>query len=267
MQTAVITGSSKGIGFGLAREFRTRGWNVVVSGRGQDSVDDAVRRLEEGSGAGKVLGLVCDVSDAAAVQALWDRAAADFGRVDVWVNNAGVARTVHTVAELSPDWIREMVTSNLLGTILGSRTALLGMTAQGGGKIVNILGGGSDGKIRPGMTVYGATKRGLDGFTTAFAKELEGGPVILMGVSPGMVVTEGVVREAHELGAEGMAKNRKAMNILSDHVEEAAPEIVEFIVSTSKNGARLRRMTTMSVMRRFASGGRKRGDTLGRYGI
>lgn len=265
MQTAVITGSNRGIGYGLAHELRRRGWNVVVTGRGTESVDDAVRRLGEVEGAGGVTGVPCDVSDAAAVQALWDTAVTEYERVDLWVNNAGVARTVHPVADLRPEWITEMVTSNMLGTMFGCQVAARGMGAQGGGTIVNILGGGSDGKIRAGMTVYGATKRGLRAFTDAFAKELDGGPVVLASVSPGVVVTDGMVREAHELGPDGFAANRRVLNILADHVEDVAPEIVDLMLS-AKHGASLKRMGALRLGRRFATGGRGR-DVFARYDL
>ncbi|MGH1564409.1 SDR family NAD(P)-dependent oxidoreductase [Mumia sp. DW29H23] len=258
MTTAVITGSSKGIGFGLAQELRGRGYDVVVSGRGEASVADAVERLEQAQGTGRVLGLVCDVSDPASVQKLWDSAVAELGTVDLWINNAGVARTVHPVVDLRPEWIVEMVTSNMVGTILGSRVAVRGMTAQGHGQLVNVLGGGSDGKIRPGMTVYGSTKRGLRAFTDALVRETAGGPVKIVSVSPGVVVTDGMIREAKELGPEGFARVRKAMNILADPVDEAAPAIVDLILANPKHGASLKRVSSLDIGLRFAKGGKGR---------
>ncbi|MDD9350247.1 SDR family oxidoreductase, partial [Mumia sp.] len=178
--------------------------------------------------------------------------------IDLWINNAGVARTVHPVVDLRPDWIVEMVTSNMVGTILGSRVAVRGMTAQGHGQLVNILGGGSDGKIRPGMTVYGSTKRGLRAFTDALVRETAGGPVRIASVSPGVVVTDGMIREARELGPEGFARVRKAMNILADPVDDAAPAIVDMILSNPKHGATLKRVSSLELGMRFAKGGKGR---------
>jgi NAD(P)-dependent dehydrogenase (short-subunit alcohol dehydrogenase family) len=266
MATAVITGSSKGIGYGLAQELRRRGHDVVVSGRGTDSVTDAAKRLEDGPGSGRVVGTVCDVSDPASVQALWDSAVAELGGVDLWINNAGVARTVHPVVDLRPEWIVEMVTSNMVGTILGSRVAVRGMSAQGHGQLVNILGGGSDGKIRPGMTVYGSTKRGLRAFTDALVRETAGGPVRIASVSPGIVVSDGMVREARELGPEGFARVRKAMNVLADPVDEAAPAIVDMILANPKHGASLKRVSSIDLGLRFARGGRGR-DVFAPHGL
>ncbi|WP_370617058.1 SDR family oxidoreductase [Mumia sp. Pv 4-285] len=266
MTTAVITGSSKGIGYGLAVELRRRGYDVVVSGRGEESVADAAKRIEQTEGTGQVLGVACDVSDPASVQQLWDQAAAELGAVDLWINNAGVARTVHPVVDLRPEWIVEMVTSNMVGTILGSRVAVRGMTAQGHGQLVNILGGGSHGKIRPGMTVYGSTKRGLRAFTEALVRETADGPVKIASVSPGVVVTDGMVREAHELGPEEFAKVRKAMNVIADPVSEAAPAIVDMILSSPKHGASLRRVSGLDIGLRFAKGGKGR-DVFAEVGL
>jgi NAD(P)-dependent dehydrogenase (short-subunit alcohol dehydrogenase family) len=265
MTSVVITGGTKGIGFGLAQEFRSRGFDVVISGRTQDSVDDALQRLSATPGTGRTTGHVCDVSSAAAVHDLWNAAAADVGRIDYWVNNAGVAHTVRPAADLPADDARAMVTSNLLGGINGATVALQGMKAQGGGKLFMMLGGGADGKVRPGMAVYGATKSGLKFFTDAIIKENKDGPVMVGGVSPGMVVTEGMLREAKDMGPEAFAKQRKVMNILCDHVEDVAPVLVDRMIEADRHGTFIKRMTSFDLAKRFATGGRGR-DVFSRYG-
>ncbi len=137
MSSVVITGSSKGIGLGLAREFADRGHEVMITGSNQSSVDEALGKLE---GLDQVKGIACDVTDAGQVQALWDAAAAAFGKVDIWINNAGLARTVWSVTDTPDDQIAQMITSNLLGTTYGSKVAIRGMQAQGHGKLLNMLG-------------------------------------------------------------------------------------------------------------------------------
>ena len=233
MTTFVITGSTKGIGFALADYAASQGHNVVISGRTQQVVDAAVTKL---SGPGQAAGKATDVSDAAQVQALWDFAVEQFGQVDVWINNAGVAYTTNRIVDTSPEDLRTMVTTNIFGTVQGSQVAARGMVAQGSGRIFNILGGGSDGEYFPGMGLYGTTKRGLDYFTRALVKELKDTPVLVGRVRPGMVVTEGVKREI-AADPENFAKRRKIMNALADLPETVAPYLVDQMLAMQKSGS------------------------------
>ena len=90
MKSIVITGSSRGIGYGLAEAFLERNCQVMVAGRSQASTAKAVAQLEAKYGDARVSGHACDVSCPDQVQALWDAAKAEFGQIDIWINNAGV---------------------------------------------------------------------------------------------------------------------------------------------------------------------------------
>src|SRR5690606_16882153 len=129
MQTIVITGSTRGIGKGLAREFLRMGHQVVVTGRTQAAVDSAVAELAP---LGPVLGQPCDVRSFESNQAVWNAAVARFGRVDMWINNAAIATDHAPLAELPPEQIEMTVETNLVGTLYGCRVAIAGMLAQGG---------------------------------------------------------------------------------------------------------------------------------------
>ncbi len=124
------------------------------------------------------------MADRDQVQALWDAAAEAFGRVDHWINNAGVSTSRRPLAELPADQLETVVAANLLGAMHGSAVAVRGMTAQGGGTVWNMAGLGSDGRAVPGLTAYGSTKRGTDYLTTGLAKEVKGGPVKVAHLSP-----------------------------------------------------------------------------------
>ncbi len=247
MSNVVITGSTKGIGFGLAAEFAKQGHKVCIAGRSQSAVDDAIKRI----GSDNVTGLATDVADADAVQALWDHAAALFGSVDIWVNNAGLARTTWTILDIPTEEIAAMVTTNMLGTINGCRVALKGMIEQSGkGKIFNMLGGGSDGEIFPGMGIYGSTKRGLDYFTNALIKENKDCGVVIAKIRPGMIITDAVIREAKE-DLDYFNKSRKTMNNLVDTVETVSPFLVEKILKTDKSGSKIRWLTGGKIAKRM----------------
>ena len=240
MSNVVITGSTKGIGFGLAREFASRGHNVLICGRGRERLQESLRALTELKG--RVVGQKCDVADPDQQLALWNTAVAEFGSVDIWVNNAGLARTTWSIVDTPVDEVEAMVRTNMRGTIFGSTVAARGMTAQGRGRIFNVLGGGSDGEYFPGIAIYGTTKRGLDYFSRALAKELEDTGVIVGRVRPGMIITDAVLREARE-DMESFQRSRKMMNNLVDRIETVAPFLVDQMLAFNKNGGKIRWLT------------------------
>ena len=90
MKVIVLTGSTRGIGFGMAREFLKRGHNVVVCGRSQKSTLQAIDALGQEFSAEQVSGKPCDVSVPEQVEQLWKHAVQQFGQVDYWINNAGL---------------------------------------------------------------------------------------------------------------------------------------------------------------------------------
>src|SRR5262249_28775671 len=110
---------TRGIGFGLAEAFLARGVDVVVSGRSAAAVDDAVARLAARGLQGRALGVACDVTDPAALEALWAAAIAGFGEVTTWINNAGACNAIRPFAEVTPAEIVAVVDVNLRGAMLG----------------------------------------------------------------------------------------------------------------------------------------------------
>jgi NAD(P)-dependent dehydrogenase (short-subunit alcohol dehydrogenase family) len=251
----VITGSTKGIGRGLAEAFAARGHNVVISGRSAAEVEAAVGAIS--GSAGKVT----DVSDVTQVQALWDFATAQFGKVDIWINNAGFAITHKWTRDLSLDETHKMVDANLFGGIHGTGVALEGMTKQGTGWIWNMLGGGSDGRYRERMGGYGMTKLALKYYTDAMTKELNDGPVKIGTIKPGILVSDGFLREARQLDPAEWPKLRDQLNMLADRVEDVAPWIAERVLEGGEHGRSVAWLTGGKIMGRLLGAkllGRKR---------
>ncbi|MBW7930085.1 MAG: SDR family oxidoreductase [Gammaproteobacteria bacterium] len=129
----VITGSTRGIGLGMAREFLRRGHAVMLSSRGQAAVGAAVQELGGEFPQGKVAGHVCDVAEYDQVQALWDAAVAAFGRVDIWVNNAGRDSSKLPFARIDPADYRATISTNLLGLMNGMRVCIAAWSSRAAG--------------------------------------------------------------------------------------------------------------------------------------
>jgi NAD(P)-dependent dehydrogenase (short-subunit alcohol dehydrogenase family) len=261
MKNVVITGSTKGIGYGLAHEFLKRGHSVCIAGRKDAEVEDAIVRLGRDAASGaKVIGAVCDVGDVVQVQSLWDRAKAAFGTIDIWINNAGFARTGVKLEDLTPAEIETMIQSNVIGTINGSQVAATGMQAQGSGHIYNTLGGGQDGRVLPGMIGYGTTKRALRYFTDSMVKEMKDGPVKVGMISPGMNVTEGMIREMRALPPEKRKRMMWPINVMGDKVETTTPWIVDHVLADAGHGTHIQWMTGLKLAGRFAGSVFKKRD-------
>ena len=265
MTNVVVTGSTQGIGLGLATEFARRGHRVMISGRDPENLSTALEGLA--SQPGEVQGATCDVADIDQVQALWDKAVEAFGTVDIWINNAGLARTVWPILEVPQTEMENMVRTNMLGTMNGCRVSAAGMRDNNAGKIFNVLGGGSNGEYFPGLGVYGTTKRGLDYFTDALVKELAETNVLVGKIRPGMIITEAVIREAKE-NPEYFEKSRKAMNNLVDTVDTVSPFLVDGILATERSGTMIRWLSGAKIAGRFARGMiRKRPDQFAAFGL
>lgn len=269
MANIVITGSTRGIGHGLAVEFLKRGHNVVVSSRGQTDVDKAVSGLTT-TGPAKVAGTTCDVTSKADVQALWDYAVSTFGHVDFWINNAGRATSRYAVHELPEDLVHTLVDGNLKGSVFGSQVAICGFRKQGFGTLYNMLGGSFDGKrLTPNMGVYSATKAG-DWLLTKYLVAENDNPKIVIGtISPGMLITQNWFDEQKAMNNEDWLKIRPVLNILCDYVETSTPWLVDQMLANRTSGKRIAWMTTGKLLRRFAGAklfGQKR-DLFTRFGL
>ncbi|MGK0499282.1 MAG: NAD(P)-dependent dehydrogenase (short-subunit alcohol dehydrogenase family) [Oceanicoccus sp.] len=264
MSNIVITGSTKGIGFGLAQEFAAQNHNVVITGRSQQSINHALARISRLPG--RVVGIPCDVADKSQVQALWDFATDNMNSVDIWINNAGLACTTKSIIDYSETDVKSMVSTNMLGTIHGCQVAGSGMKIQGG-KIFNMLGGGSDGQYFAGMGIYGTTKRGLHYLTNAMVKEFKNTPVVIGGIRPGIIITEAVIREARE-DIESFQKSRKIMNILADKVTTVTPFLVDNILKFKQSGKEICWLTGGKISRRMMlSRFSKQEDKFTEYGL
>ncbi|MFC6151066.1 SDR family NAD(P)-dependent oxidoreductase [Mumia xiangluensis] len=280
-RVVVVTGGTRGIGLGLARELLARGCRVVVCGRSSATVESAVAELAAlvPAAPDSVAGQVADVTDRASLAALRDLAVARFGQVDVWINNAGMSAPRRPLPEVPADvaeavvgahrrpppeapgdGAEAVVRTNVLGVMHGCAVAMEAMGSQAdGGWIWNMEGFGSGGQMQPGMTTYGATKRGVTYLTESLVKELKGSPVKVGFLSPGIVATD-LLLDDYDGQPEEFERARKIFNILGDRVETVTPWLADGILGARKHGAKVAWLTTPKAMGRFLTAGFRKRD-------
>ena len=186
-KVAVITGASKGIGAGIAKELGAAGASVVVNyATSKEGADRVVKEITEKGG--KAIAVKADVSKAADVKRLFDETQKAFGRLDVLVNNAGVYEFFPLEAVTEQEFHR-LFNTNVLGLILATREAVK-YFGDKGGSVINV-GSVASTVAPPNSVVYSATKSAVDAVTRVLAKELGPKKIRVNSINPGMVETEG----------------------------------------------------------------------------
>jgi NAD(P)-dependent dehydrogenase (short-subunit alcohol dehydrogenase family) len=180
-KVAIVTGGASGIGAACVRLFAARGAHVIVA----DRDGAAAKRIADDHG---VSACQTDVTDAAACDAMVEFAMSEFGRLDIAVNNAGIAQDMFRTAELPPDVWRRVLTTNLDGAFYCMRAEIPAMLQQGGGSIVNMASAlGVIGQA--GTAAYTAAKHGVVGLTRTAAIDYSKRGVRVNAVGPGVIET------------------------------------------------------------------------------
>lgn len=262
MKTIVITGSTKGIGLAMADAFLQDGCQVAISGRRQEPLDEAVASLATSYGSQRVAGFLCDVTLPEQVESLWQEAADRFGRIDIWINNAGVGHPQSPIWELDEQTVRAVIDSNIIGVINCCRVAIPGLLAQGGGQLYNFEGFGSNGRVRAGIGVYGASKSAITFLSKTLAAELKDTTVQIGTIEPGMVMTD-LVLDQFKDDPEGLAKAKPIFNIIASPLDEVAPTMAKKVLANDKNGASLEYLSRTRLSLRFLTAPFNKRDLFG----
>jgi NADP-dependent 3-hydroxy acid dehydrogenase YdfG len=186
-KVAVITGASRGLGKAIATIFAQQGAKVILSARSTIDIEQVANNLR--TQRLEASAFQCDVSDMKQVESLANFALQKYGGFDIWINNAGTAGPYGHTLDLSPDQFLSVLQTNINGVYYGSTIAMRHFLYRNSGKLVNILGAGSQ-KPAPNQNAYGSTKAWIRVFTLALAREYRTSNVGIFTLQPGLMETE-----------------------------------------------------------------------------
>ncbi|MUV87395.1 glucose 1-dehydrogenase [Natronomonas sp. CBA1123] len=229
-KTAVITGSSQGIGAVTAKRFADDGANVVVTSRTQEKIDEVAAEINESDRPGEAIAVECDVRDRDSVEALIEATVEEFGSVDCMVNNAG-ASFMAGFDDISENGWKTIVDINLHGTFHGAQVAGQQMQKQeSGGTIINFASvAGTMGSQY--MSHYGAAKAAVVNLTTSLSANYADHDIRVNCIAPGLVGTAGV---ASQMGIDPANVERSDIAKEMGLPEEIA-DIVQFLASDASS--------------------------------
>ncbi len=183
----VITGGTSGVGLGTATAAARAGATVVICGRRVETVASTVAALKK-TGA-RASGIRADVAKPEDLAALLEHADTTWGRIDVWINNAGVGTGTGPLIDLAAEDISQTVATNVTGTAEACRIVIPYLLKQGGGVLLNTAGRGADGSPQGGAAIYSATKSAVLSLTKSLVEENLGQPISIHAISPGLVMS------------------------------------------------------------------------------
>lgn len=188
MKTVLITGSSRGIGYETAKRFAQNDYNVAINyNTGKEPAQKLFDEIRSAGGCAKIFG--ADVSDALQAEKMVESIVAEFGGIDVLVNNAGIALRQGLFTDFSVDDAKKVFDTNVFGMMNCARAVIPHMVRQKSGKIINvssvwgICGGSCE-------VIYSSAKAAVIGFTKALARELAPSGINVNCIAPGMINTD-----------------------------------------------------------------------------
>lgn len=200
-KTVIVTGAASGLGHATVLRLAREGANLVLVDLKQDAVDAVLEQIRAGGASGEAIAIAADVADKDAVAGYVDAAMQRFGRIDAFLNNAGVEGTQNLTEAFGADEFRRVLSVNLDGAFYGMAKVLPVMRAQGTGTVVNVA---SVGGIRGvgNQSGYAASKHGLVGLTRNSAVEYGQYGVSINAIAPGAIMTPMVEHSLRQMGGD-----------------------------------------------------------------
>ena len=254
MKTVVITGSARGFGLEMLKNFRENSYNTVICDINEKALKEAEDILGKMNYKGKVFSYKVDVTKEDDLNKMIKDLLTKVKTIDVWINNAGVNQPDQAIWEIDKNIIDRLIDIDLKGTILGSRAIMPVMIKQKKGQIFNVEGYGSNDATMLGLSIYGTAKRAVTYFTEALAKEAEEREtnVIVGKLSPGIMITDFITNAlGNKEKIDLPEKTKKVYNILGDYPDVVAKFLVENMLDNEENNAKIEWLTKKKAMFRF----------------
>ncbi len=195
-KVAVVTGAAKGIGEAIALRYAREGAKVVATDINGDGVERVAKAIN--AAGGTAMAVHSDISKEESVTELFDKTMAEYGRVDVLVNNAGLISPMKHFLEADKAWWDMIIGVNLTGSFLCCKAAAHIMAKQGSGSIINMSSGGAT-KAHRAFVAYDATKGGIEAMSRALALDLGPYGIRVNILVPGSIDTTGIDEEGRKL--------------------------------------------------------------------
>ncbi|KAJ0986272.1 hypothetical protein J5N97_004628 [Dioscorea zingiberensis] len=267
-RNVVITGSTRGLGKALAREFLLSGDRVVVASRSPESVCTTVEELNEYLKEGismagekgkakfshaKVVGMAVMFANLIVLGSWPTFAINELGSIDIWINNAGTNKGFRPLIQFTDEDITQIVSTNLIGSLICTKEALHVMKSQGkGGHIFNMDGAGSGGSSTPLTAVYGSTKCGLRQLHASLLKECKRSKTGIHTASPGMVLTDLLL-------SGSTLRNKQMFNIICELPETVARTLVPRMRAVKGSGKAINYLTPPRILLALVTAWLRRG--------
>jgi NADP-dependent 3-hydroxy acid dehydrogenase YdfG len=232
-KTILITGSTRGIGFAMATEFLKNQHKVIINGRTENSVQIALEKLKKISD--EVIGVAGNVNEKDTFEILIKKGTSAFGKIDIWINNAGVPQEHDLFWKISDESIKNVIDVNVKGVLLGIKSAVNFFEKQGYGSIFNMEGFGSNGRMMNKLALYGTSKRAVNYLTKAVSKELKNTNIKIGTLSPGMVRTDFLNPSIKNPSEEEKKRFEKVYRLFAEDADTVAQFLCPRILNSTKN--------------------------------